>query len=458
VHSDDGRRQSLVGIAQDVTERREAESRLNYLAHFDLLTGLPNRVLLRDRIGQAIVDASHGSARFAVVHVEIEEFSRFSASLGHAGGDQVLCAVATILRANARTGDTVSNPGGNAFVMLLNDIDGECAGLRRVQGVLQVFDGPIEVAGREVLITTRIGVSVHPADGENVDALLLHASAACARARELAMAYQFYTPRLHARAAARLDREVELYRALERDEFALHFQPRLDLVSNKATSVEALLRWHHPVHGMVQPSEFIPMLEDMGLILDVGRWVVRRACQATRMLPVTVSVNVSPIELRHPDFMTNILSVIEAEAFPAERLELEITEQALMHDEHETSVVLRELRAAGLLISIDDYGAGYSSLRYLKQLPLDYLKIDRLFVGPMSTDPTAAAIVRSTVDLCHDLGVSVVGEGAEDLETIAHLRTASCDSVQGFAIARPMPVDRLVDWLAAPLSIESEQS
>ncbi len=307
-----------------------------------------------------------------------------------------------------------------------------------------------EVALRigELRVATTIGIALDPDDGADIDRLLLHASSAQTRVRELGgTGYQFHTADLHQQTMARLSREAALYQALERDEFVLHFQPQLDLRNRRITGVEALLRWRHPEWGLQMPDQFIDILEETGLIVEVGDWVIRQACQEIRALPLTVSVNLSPRQFRRPGLARRILALLEDLAFPVERLELEITEKLFLRDEQEAIATLQALRDGGVRVSIDDYGAGYSSLGYLKRLPVSLLKIDKSFVKTLAEDRADQAIVRSTIELCHALNVSVVAEGVEDRRALDALAAMGCDVAQGYYLSRPLPIDRLIGWL-----------
>jgi len=300
----------------------------------------------------------------------------------------------------------------------------------------------------EVLSTVAVGVALYPADGTEPDTLLAHASAAAARAEAgSGSACHFFTEGIHERVSQLIDTQVALYRGLERGEFELQFQPQVNLSSKRVVSVEALLRWRRPALGLQMPDTFISILEETGLIMEAGDWVLRSAIQAVQSLPVMLAINVSPRQLQHPNIADRLVRVLDEFGFPPERLEVEITEQAVMQDEEHGIAVLRELAARGIRISLDDYGIGFSSLQRLKRLPLNTLKIDRFFVTSLLTDSADAAIVRSTIALCHELGVAVVAEGVEDDETMARLREFGCDMAQGYGISRPMQFDGLSEWL-----------
>ncbi len=454
-----GQVNTLFGVAQDVTERRDAEARLSYLAHFDPVTGLPNRVLFRDRAAQAIAAARRNGDRCAVVKIMIDPFHKVNASFGAAAADQALRRLAERFQSVLRARDTLSRFGGDDFVAVLTDIHDAHEAASIIQRIAHACAEPIQLDEREVRVATTIGIALCPEDGADIDRLLLHASSAQARAREMGGAgYQFYTADLHQQTMARLSREAALYRALERDEFVLHFQPQLDLRRRCVTSVEALLRWQHPEWGLQMPDQFIDILEETGLIVEVGDWVIRQACQEIRALPLAVSVNLSPRQFRRPGFAKRVLDILDEIAFPVDRLELEITEQFFMRDEQEAITILETLRDGGVRVSIDDYGTGYSSLRYLKRLPVNVLKIDRSFVKTLVEDRADQAIVRSTIDLCHTLNMVVIAEGVEDHRTLDALAAMGCDAVQGYYLSRPLPMDRLIGWLDNAIPAFGEES
>jgi len=439
---------TLFGVAQDVTERRDAEARLSYFAHFDPVTGLPNRVLFHDRAAQAIAAARRKGNRCAMVKIAIHQFQKVSAAFGIAAVDQALLRLADRFQSVLRACDTLSRFGGADFVAILADIHDAHEAASIIQRVAHAGEEPIRLDGRELRVATTIGIALYPDDGADIDRLLLHASSAQTRVRELGgTGYQFHTADLHQQTMARLSREAALYQALERDEFVLHFQPQLDLRSRRITGVEALLRWRHPEWGLQMPDQFIDILEETGLIVEVGDWVIRQACQEIRALPLTVSVNLSPRQFRRPGLARRILALLDDLAFPVERLELEITEQLFLRDEQEAIATLQALRDGGVRVSIDDYGAGYSSLGYLKRLPVSLLKIDKSFVKTLAEDRADQSIVRSTIELCHALNVSVVAEGVEDRRALDALAAMGCDVAQGYYLSRPLPMDRLIGWL-----------
>ena len=446
MHDENGRVHVIFGVAQDVTDRRDAEARLSYLAHFDPLTGLPNRVLFRDRATQAIAAARSNQYQCAVVSIALARFHKVNTAFGEAIADQVLRKTAERLQSVLWAADTLSHFGGPHFAMVLAEIHDEREVASFIQRVERAFAEPIPVEKLGVRVEVASGIALYPNDGDDVDTLLLYAGSARARVQDQEVSgagYQFHTADLHQRTLERLNREAALYQALERDEFVLYFQPQLDLSSQRVTGVEALLRWQHPEWGLQTPDRFIDLLEDTGLIVEVGDWVIGQACREVRDLPLTVSVNLSPRQFRHPDLASRILNILHEAQFPADRLELELTERLFLHDPQQAIDVLKELRDCGIQSSIDDYGTGYCSLRYLKQLPINVLKIDRAFIKNLVEDRVDQAIVRSTIDLCHTLGIRVVAEGIEDRQVLDALVAMGCDLAQGYYLSHPLPMDRL---------------
>ena len=445
MHDENGRVHVIFGVAQDVTDRRDTEARLSYVAHFDPLTGLPNRVLFRDRATQAIAAARCNRNQCAVVSIALTRFHKVNTSFGEAIADQVLRQAAERLQSILRTSDTLSHFGGTHFAMVLADVHDEREVASFIQRVARAFAEPIPVEKLGVRVEVASGIALYPNDGDDIDTLLLYAGSARAQVQEASgVGYQFHTAGLHQRTLERLNREAALYQALERDEFVLYFQPQLNLSSQRVTGVEAVLRWQHPEWGLQTPDRFIDILEDTGLIVDVGDWVIGQACREVRDLPLAVSVNLSPRQFRHPDLANRILHILRKAQFPADRLELELTERLFMDDPQQIIRVLKELRDCGIQSSIDDYGTGYCSLQYLKQLPINVLKIDRAFIETLVDDRADQAIVRSTIELCHTLGIGVVAEGVEDRQTLEKLVALGCDMAQGYYLSRPLPMDQLL--------------
>jgi len=444
-----GRPRTIFGIVQDVTERRDAEARLNYQAHFDGPTGLPNRVLLRDRVGTAIAAAQRGGAGFAVMELRTDALRKTHAAADPATGERVLHVLAERIGKALRDRDTLCRLEGERFAVLLTEVAGEMDAAGVAHRLIEAFAAPLQIDAWEVLSTIHIGVALYPSDGADVETLLAHAGASLARAEaESSSNCRFFTDGIQDRVSNVIATQVALYRGLERGEFELHYQPQVDLRSERVVSVEALLRWRRPDIGLQMPDSFIPILEQTGLIMEAGDWVLREAIRAMQNLPVTLAINVSPRQLQHVNIANRLARVLDEIGFPPERLEVEITEQAVMADEDRGIAVLRDLAARGIRISLDDYGVGFSSLQRLKRLPLHTLKIDRFFVTSLLTDSADAAIVRSTIELCHELGISVVAEGVEDDDTMARLSQLGCDMAQGYGISSPLSIEALTAWFS----------
>ena len=427
-------------------QRIDSERKLALLAQFDALTGLPNRALLNDRFALMIVQAQRRGALLGVLFVDLDDFKTVNDSLGHAAGDELLVQTAERLRSCVRPGDTVARVSGDEFAVILADLGRPEDAALVAQKILERLAKHVQLRGHEVFITASIGIASYPADGDNAESLLGAADAAMYRAKQTGRNnYQFFTAELNQRTRARAQLSAELHRALERDEFMLVFQPKYDLASNAPSSAEALLRWRHPERGMVSPAEFVPLLEETGLIMPVGEWVLRQACAEIRAWQragrkaLPVAVNLSARQFRQEDLDAKLLALVRAAGVEPNLIELEITESHLMHDPAHAVRVLRSLHDSGIRIAIDDFGTGYSSLAYLTRFPVSALKIDRSFVAGALTDRAAAAIVRTIIEMAHTLGFIVVAEGVETESQVQFLRSLGCEEAQGFFFAKPMP-------------------
>jgi diguanylate cyclase (GGDEF)-like protein len=462
-----GRITQIAGIAQDVTERRIAEEKIRDLAYFDSVTGLPNRRYLKEFMHRAISSAKRHQQRFAVLFLDLDNFKCINDTLGHDAGDVLLREVGVRLLACSRRTDCTSHPvseqkdiapvtrlGGDEFVIVLTDIqDGQNAA-QVAQRVADALSVPVPIAGNEITVTACVGIAVFPADGDDADTLLKNADAAMYHAKSQGRnGYAFYAKPLHDRALKRLSLEASLRKALKHGEFLLHLQPRLDLGLQRVIGAEALIRWQHPGDGLVPPSEFIPLAEETGLILPIGEWVIREACryaaswQKTISSNLRVSVNLSAVQFKQRGYAKCVEAVLRETGLPPRCLELELTESLLMANTRASILTLAELTALGVNVSIDDFGTGYSSLSYLKQFPLTALKIDRSFVRDIPDDPDDLAIVNATIALAHSLRLRAIAEGVEKAAQLDFLTTLGCDEVQGYLIARPMPVDQFERWM-----------
>lgn len=435
----------FVAIIQDITARRQAEERLSYLAYYDTLTGLPNRALLHESLRQSMVEADRRERLVAVLMLDLDRFKIINDTLGHSIGDGLLKAVGQRLAAAVRPGDTVARLGGDEFALVLANIAGSDDVAHVVQKILSHFTEAVHVAGHELYVTPSLGITLYPLDGSNIDDLLRNADTAMYQAKARGRNnFQFFTNELNQRAERRLALENAMHQVLARGEMFLEYQPQIDLASGRITGCEALLRWRHPELGLVSPLEFISIAEDTGLILPIGEWVLRQACQEVAAWhragyrDLRVAVNVSARQLHLQDFQDLARRVLIETGLPAAALDLEITEGTLLHDVEETLDLLNALAAHGVCLSIDDFGTGYSSLAYLRRLPLETLKVDRAFVGDVTADAGSAAIVRAIIAMGRSLNMTVIAEGVETAAQVKFLREHGCHGAQGFYFSRPI--------------------
>jgi diguanylate cyclase (GGDEF)-like protein/PAS domain S-box-containing protein len=433
-------------VMADITERRQAEARINFLAYHDTLTTLPNRLLFEDRLGQALNLAHRHGRMLAVVFVALDRFKKFTDTLGHAAADELLRQAAERLRQSLREGDTAARFAGEEFSLLLSSVGGTEDAAAAARAIQQALTPPFRVAGQELYVTASVGIGLYPYDGVDAESLLKNAGAALYRARQQGgNQYQFYTADMNERALKRLALENNLRRALEREELVLHYQPQVGGDTGRIIGVEALVRWQQAELGLVPPAEFIPLAEETGLIVPLGAWVLRtallqtRAWQAAGLPARRVAVNLSARQFRQPDLAPMIARLLDETGVAPDCLELELTESSIMHDATGAIATLRELKEMGVSVAVDDFGAGYSSLAYLKQLPIDVLKIDRSFVRDMTADADTAAIVMAIITLAHSLRLKVIAEGVETEEHLRFLRLLRCDEMQGYLFARPLP-------------------
>jgi diguanylate cyclase (GGDEF)-like protein len=442
--------QATSSVLSTALQRIESEARLAYLAQFDALTGLPNRALLADRFSQMIVRAKRRGSPLAALFIDLDEFKAVNDSLGHAGGDELLKEVAARLQAAVRVGDTVARISGDEFAVVLADLVRPEDAALVAQKIIDAFGEPVQIQGSEVFVTASVGIAAFPSDGADAEALIGAADAAMYRAKQSGRnTYQFFTAEINQRSRARVQLGSELRRALEREEFALYYQPKVHLASRRPSGAEALLRWKHPERGMVPPDEFIPVLEETGLIVPVGEWAIRRACEDLKRWRSAgssigrVSVNLSARQFRQHDLHERIKLLVSSSRVDPSLIEFEITESHLMQDPGHAIRVMRSLCAAGMHIAIDDFGTGYSSLAYLTRFPVSALKIDRSFVRDMSRDKSDATIVRTVIEMAHSLGFTVIAEGVETEEQATLLQMLRCQQAQGYLFARPMPAGEL---------------
>ena len=429
------------------------------MAHHDVLTGLPNRMLLQDRLGQTIELARRQGRQLAVMFMDLDRFKDINDSLGHTVGDQLLQSVAQRLLGCVRHSDTISRQGGDEFVLLLSNIErAEDAGLS-AQKMLAALALPHHIDGHDLHISVSIGISIYPDDGQDAETLIKNADTAMYYAKENGRNnYKFFEQNMDVRAVERQSIEASLHHALERQEFVLHYQPKINLHSGTIVGVEALIRWQHPEQGLLPPAQFVPIAEDCGLIQPIDRWVLREACrqiQAWRQAglpPITVAVNTSSLEFRAKDFLENIRATLEETGLEPHYLEIELTESILMHDAKFTDSLLQALTDLGVKLAIDDYGTGFSSLSYLKRFPIDTLKIDQSFVNLMTSDPDYASIVSAMISIGKKLKLRVIAEGVETPEQYTALQVQHCDVGQGYFFGRPMAAEALATLLKTGIS------
>ena len=445
---------AVVGFLRDITERKEAEQRIRYMAGHDALTGMPNRALLKDRLTQAIADAKRKGLSVWVAFLDIDRFKLINDSLGHSAGDFLLTTVATRLRSVLREGDTVARLGGDEFVLVLTEhMPGGLTPLI-VQRVMEAVEQPLSTNGHELLPTCSIGVSVFPNDGQDAGTLIEHADITMYRAKQQGRnGFCFYAASMSELARERLLLERELRVALEQGQFVLHYQPQIELATGRVVGLEALVRWAHPTKGLVAPAEFIGVAEEMGLIVPLGQWILLAACKQNRawqqagLPPMRVAVNLSARQFAERGLAASIGAALAEADLDARHLEIEITESLVMHDVERTIDTLRKLKHLGVHVSIDDFGTGYSSLAYLKRFPIDTLKIDRSFVRDIAADSEEAAIVKAIISLAHNLGHRVVAEGVEDRAQLNFLARHGCNLAQGYLFSRPLSPEALYDYL-----------
>ena len=446
VKNADGSVQFFEGTVVDITERRQHEAELEYQASHDSLTGLPNRSLLHDRIEQAIVRARRDSKRVAVVFVDLDHFKLINDSLGHHIGDRLLLEVADRLMTCIRSHDTVARQGGDEFVLVLTEQHDADETLTIVNRLLEVISLPWVNDGQEYGLSCSIGISCYPQDGDDPDALLRCADTAMYKAKASGRStFHVYTPELNQVISERLELENSLRHALERDEFRVYYQPRIEVASSRIIGAEALIRWDCPGKGLIPPDSFISIAEETGLIIPIGQWILQEACrqnsawQQAGLPPISVSVNLSPIQFRHAGLVQSVAAALQQANLDPACLELELTESFVMHDAERINIAMQSLKALGVDIAVDDFGTGYSSLSYLKRFPVDRLKVDKSFVRDIDSDPDDAAIVRAIITLGHALGLKVVAEGVETRAHLEFLQQHGCDELQGYYFSRPVP-------------------
>jgi diguanylate cyclase (GGDEF)-like protein/PAS domain S-box-containing protein len=436
----------FIGTHHDISERKSMEGRLNYLAYHDDLTGLPNRMLLNDRFHQDRARAKRKDESFALLVLDLDNFKAINDTLGHNTGDKVLIEVASRLKGQARSGETVTRYGGDEFVILLADFSHEYDLSVAARRIIDIISEPIEQDGRTLHVTCSIGVAIWPENGDDLPNLLSHADAAMYRAKEQGRdRFEFFTDELNQKNQQRMEMEYELRGAIERGELELHYQPQVDLPTQIITGMEALLRWHHPTLGSVAPIDFIPVAEETGLILSIGQWVIEQAVEQTIKWQemgydkLIISVNVSVRQLEEPDFSLLLRHILKKLPLAPGKLELEVTETMMMHDPRSMLNILNEIKTVGVKLAMDDFGTGHSSLAYLQRFPFDKLKIDRSFIKNVARNADAAAIAVTIGAMARSLHLELIAEGVEEQEQVDFLLDCGCTAIQGYYFSRPLP-------------------
>jgi diguanylate cyclase (GGDEF)-like protein len=432
-----------VATHEDITEQRASELKIEYMAHHDALTDLPNRVLLNERLEQALGRRIHLKEMVAVHHLDLDQFKAVNDTFGHPAGDKLLKIVAERLRALLRENDTIARTGGDEFVIVQAPIVDPTDATSLAQAIIASISEPFDLDGHQAVIGASVGIAVGPSDGLRPDKLLRNADLALYRAKgDGRGTFRFFEPAMDLQMQTRRIIEQDLRKALPADEFELYYQPVVNLASNEISGFEALIRWNHPLRGMVAPSSFIPLAEEIGFIVPLGEWVIRQACLTAARWPehLHVAVNISAAQFRSPGLMQVIVGALADSGLSPTRLEIEITETVLLQNKDTTLAVLHQLRALGIRIAMDDFGTGYSSLTYLQCFPFDKIKIDRSFVKDITENTGSLNIVRAVAALAHGMGMTATAEGVETSEQLDRITSEGCTEMQGYLFSRPLPV------------------
>lgn len=450
VLSPEGAVLNYVAMWSDISERKEAEARIHYLAHYDALTDLPNRVLFNDRFNQALLHARRYNQAVALMFVDLDRFKVVNDTLGHRVGDELLKQVAERLRQCVREEDTVSRQGGDEFVVLLTGLDTSSSAALVAEKILTALAQPVYFEGHELAVTGSVGIACYPGDGADPETLMKNADLAMYRAKNVGRNnYQFFSPELEQGALFRLTLENAMRRALDRDEFALHYLPQVDNPSGRVLSLEALIRWHHPERGLLLPDQFIPLAEESGLVLPLSLWVLRRAARqlaewrSRGLALVPIAINLCEAQLRQPDFAEAVSAILEEEGVEGRWFELEFTEAALMYDTERNMRVLTELKQLGVGITLDDFGVGYSNLNILRRLPVDTLKIDRSLVSDVTRSEDDAVIVDAIISMAQSMNLKVVAEGVETADQAGFFKARACAEIQGHFFSKAVDAEHI---------------
>jgi len=462
IFDETGKPVRMHGIIQDITEHKNAEKKIRFLAYYDALTGLPNRQLFKEHSIQAIRMAQRDGTKLAIIYLDLDHFKRINDTLGHNAGDKLLQKVSENMMVVIRASDivtridsesqseetSIARLGGDEFTILLRGLTEIKHAALVAKRIIKCLGLPVKIAGQELYVTCSIGIVVYPDDGGDIDTLLKNADTAMYHAKDAGRNnFQFYAKHMNELTLARLNMEVKLKKALERNEFIVYYQPQVEAATSTIVGVEALIRWEHPERGLVSPAEFIPIAEETGLIIPLGEWVLRTACAQMAVWhkagfnELRIGVNLSSIQFRHGNIVKTIKNVLAATGLDPQYLEVEITESIIMQNVEETIATLWKLKEMGLKLSIDDFGTGYSSMNYLKRFPLDTLKIDRSFIKDIMTEPNDAAITKATIGLAKGLNLTTIAEGVETKEQLTFLHKQGCDQIQGYFISRPVPAE-----------------
>lgn len=451
-----GKIEAIVGIGRDITDRKKAEHDILQLAHYDTLTGLPNRSLFHDRLSQAISQSSRTGSSLAVLFLDLDRFKHVNDAFGHQIGDLLLQEVSRRLKSCVRATDTVARLGGDEFVVILNSLV-KCSQAGSVASkIVSAMSHPFQLGGHELYSGVSVGVALFPTDGTDLDTLLKHADIAMYQAKESGRGtFKFFSPDHNEKMVQRMQLEQALRRAIEHQELFLDYQPQIDNATGTVTGVEALVRWNHPQLGLLLPGLFIDIAEDTGLIIPLGEWVLRTACHQARVWQkagyrqLRMAVNISPRQFQQRGLMPMIDEILQETGCDPKALELELTETTLMDNPDEAAVLLKALKRRGISLAIDDFGTGYSSLSHLKHFPIDRLKIDRSFVNDLTRSPEDSAIVEAIIAMAHRLHLEAVAEGVEHSEQCAILHNWGCTTFQGFLFSHPLPAQEVTDLLAS---------